>query len=310
MTSVLISGTSGLIGSALAASLESRGSEVARLVRGSPRDSHQLQWNPMLAIPRELVSGFDAVIHLSGENIAGRWTASKKKLIRDSRVVSTNNLSQALANTQKPPKAFICASAIGHYGNRGEEILNEDAPSGDGFLSEVCREWELATKPAADVGIRTLNLRIGVVLARNGGALKQLLVPFRLGLGGKIGDGRQWWSWIHIDDLVSTVNHFVQAAASTTNVENRASWPSHLSGPVNMVSPNPVICADFTNTLARLLHRPAMLTVPAFAARLAFGEMADEGLLASARVSPRKLIESGFEFHFPDLTAALRDLLR
>ena len=264
----------------------------------------------MLPIPRELVSGFDAVIHLSGENIAGRWTESKKKLIRTSRVVSTNNLSQALANSGKPPKTFICASAIGYYGNRGEEILDEEAPSGDGFLSEVCREWERATRPAANAGIRTVNLRIGVVLARNGGALKQMLLPFRLGLGGKIGDGCQWWSWIHIDDLVSAVNHIMQATVSTTNVESRASSPGHLSGPVNMVSPNPVTCADFTKTLARLLNRPAMLAVPAFAARLAFGEMADEGLLASTRVTPRNLIESGFEFRFPDLTAALRDLLR
>ncbi len=264
----------------------------------------------MRLIPPELVSGFDAVIHLSGESIAGRWTESKKTRIRDSRVVSTNNLSRALSNAQKSPKTFICASAIGYYGNRGEEVLNDDALSGDGFLSAVCREWELATRPAADAGIRTVNLRIGVVLARDRGALKQMLFPFRLGLGGKIGDGRQWWSWIHIDDLVSAVNHTMQATVSTTNVESLVPSPGHLCGPVNMVSANPVTCADFTKTLARLLNRPTMLAVPAFAARLAFGEMADEGLLASARVSPRKLIESGFEFRFPDLTAALRDLLR
>jgi uncharacterized protein (TIGR01777 family) len=308
MTRILISGTSGLIGSALVRSLESRGCEVARLVRGSPKDSDQLQWNPMLPIPLELVSGFDAVIHLSGESIAGRWTESKKKLIRDSRVVSTNNLSQALANTQKPPRTFICASAIGYYGSRGEENLDEEAPSGDGFLSAVCREWERATRPAANAGIRTVNLRIGVVLARNGGALKQMLLPFRLGLGGKIGDGCQWWSWIHIDDLVSAVNHTMQAAISTTNVETRASSPGHLSGPVNMVSPNPVTCADFTKTLARLLNRPAMLAVPAFAARLAFGEMADQTLLASARVQPRKLIESGFQFRYWHLELALQNI--
>jgi uncharacterized protein (TIGR01777 family) len=258
----------------------------------------------MRPIPPELVSGFDAVIHLSGESIAGRWTESKKTRIRDSRVVSTNNLSRALSNAQKSPKTFICASAIGYYGNRGEEVLNDDALSGDGFLSVVCREWELATRPAADAGIRTVNLRIGVVLARDRGALKQMLFPFRLGLGGKIGDGRQWWSWIHIDDLVSAIRHILE----NDNVESRASSPGHVSGPVNMVSPNPVTNANFTKILARILNHPAKLTIPAFAARLAFGEMADQTLLASARVQPRKLIESGFQFRHPHLELALQNI--
>lgn len=259
----------------------------------------------MRPVPPELVSGLDAIIHLAGESVAGRWTESKKNRIRDSRVVSTHNLSQAVANAQKSPKTFICASAVGYYGNRGEEILDEESLSGDSFLSEVCREWESATEPAAEAGVRTVNLRLGLVLSRHGGALKQMLLPFRLGLGGKIGDGYQWWSWVHIDDLVSAVNHILYKE----NVESRASSPGQLSGPVNMVAPNPVTNAEFTKTLAELLKRPAKLAIPAFAARLAFGEMADEGLLASARVEPRKLLASGFEFEFPILGPALQSLL-
>jgi uncharacterized protein (TIGR01777 family) len=263
----------------------------------------------MRPIPPELISGFDAVIHLSGESVTGRWTDAKKKRIRDSRVVSTQNLSQALANADPRPKTFICASAIGYYGNRGDEPLTEESPSGDGFLSEVCREWEAATKTATDAGIRTVNLRIGLVLSHDGGALKPMLLPFRLGLGGRIGNGRQWWSWIHIADLVSAVHHILQNA-SNSDVERRASSTGQpISWPINMTSPNPVTNADFTRSLAGTLKRPAILPVPAFAARLAFGELADEGILASARVVPRKLLESGFQFKYSDLIAALKDLL-
>jgi uncharacterized protein (TIGR01777 family) len=278
-------------------------------VRQPPRDAHELQWDPMRPIPPELISGFDAVIHLSGESVTGRWTDAKKKRIRDSRVVSTQNLSQALANADPRPKTFICASAIGYYGNRGDEPLTEESPSGDGFLPEVCREWEAATKAAADAGIRTVNLRIGLVLSREGGALKPMLFPFRLGLGGRIGNGRQWWSWIHITDLISAVHHILQNA-NNSNVERRASSPGHpISGPINMTSPNPVTNADFTRILAATLKRPAILPVPAFAARLAFGELADEGILASARVVAKKLIESGFEFRYRELRPALGSLL-
>jgi uncharacterized protein (TIGR01777 family) len=248
----------------------------------------------MSPIPPSLASGFDVVIHLSGESVAGRWTQAKKRRIRDSRVVSTCNLSQALASAEKKPAVFLCASAIGYYGNRGEEVLAEESPSGTGFLAEVSRQWEAATKPASDAGIRTVNLRIGIVLSRDGGALKQMLLPFRFGLGGRIGSGRQWWSWIHIDDLISAIWHILQ----TQSV-----------GPVNMTAPNPTTNAGFTRTLAATLHRPAMLPIPAFAARLAFGELADEGLLASARVEPKKLLASGFEFQFPELGAALSDLV-
>ena len=228
--------------------------------------------------------------------MAGIWTEAKKERIRESRVRSTLNLAGALAKADRPPRTFLCASAIGYYGNRGEEILDEASPSGDGFLPEVCREWEFAGEAAADAGIRTINLRIGIVLSRSGGALKPMLVPFRFGLGGKIGDGRQWWSWIHITDLVSAVHHCLQN-------------PAIPPGPVNLVSPNPVTNAEFTRALADLLKRPAALTVPAFAARLLLGEFADEGLLASARVQPKRLLGSGFQFRHPELRAALADLL-
>jgi uncharacterized protein (TIGR01777 family) len=251
----------------------------------------------MQPVPPHIVSGFDAVIHLSGESVAGRWTEAKKRGIRESRVVSTNNLAQALAKTEKPPQTFICASAIGYYGNRGDEILDEESPPGTGFLPEVCLEWEAATEPAAIAGIRVVNPRFGIVLSKNGGALKEILLPFRLGLGGRVGNGRQWWSWIHIADVVSAVSQILEGASS-----------SKLKGPVNIVSPNPATNGEFTKTLADALKRPAILPVPAFAARLAFGEFADEGLLASARVHPGKLLIGGFKFQYSDLLPALEDL--
>ena len=295
MPRILISGASGLIGSALVPSLESKGCEVMRLVRRKARGAKEAQWDPMHPIPPQLVSGFDVVIHLSGEKVAGRWTESKKDRIRESRVFSTDFLAQALAKAENRPGVFLCASAIGYYGNRGDEVLTEASLSGDGFLSEVCREWEFAAEPASDAGIRTVSLRTGIVLSRNGGALKQMLLPFRLGLGGRIGDGSQWWSWIHIEDLVAAIHHILRSDS--------------VKGPINMVSPDPVTNAEFTKTLAKTLKRPATLPVPAFAARLAFGGFADEGLLASARVEPKNLIESGLQFRLPDLASALENLL-
>jgi len=300
-----MSGASGLVGSALVPFLESRGYRVTRLVRHKPRNESELQWNPTRTIPTQLVSGFDAVIHLSGENIAGRWTEQKKCRIRESRVFSTEFLAQAVAKADLPPSTFICASAIGYYGNRGGEILTEDSPSGEGFFPEVCREWEGAGEPASDRSIRVVNLRTGIVLSRDGGALKQMLFPFHLGLGGRVGDGKQWWSWIHIDDLVSAVHHILSDSRERAGP---ASSPV-LIGPVNMTAPNPVTNAEFTRVLAHKLKRPARLPAPAFALRLVFGELADEGLLASTRVLPKKLIESGFEFKYPELADALNDLL-
>ncbi len=291
MARVLISGASGLIGSAVVSALERRGDKVTRLVRHLPKTENDIQWDPMREIPPELVSGYDAAIHLSGESVAGRWTEAKRRRIRESRVVSTRNLASALAKCGKPPQTFICASAIGYYGDRGQEILTDESASGTGFLPEVCREWEGATEPATLVGIRTLNTRFGIVLSKHGGALKQMLTPFRLGLGGRIGSGRQWWSWIHVADVVSAI---VWSAGNAS-----------IRGPINFTSPNPVANAEFTRALAAALRRPAMLLVPAFAARLALGEFAEEGLLASARAVPKKLLETGFEFRYPELRMAL-----
>jgi len=302
MARILISGASGLIGSSLATFFESHRDEVTRLVRRRPRSSDERQWDPMREIPPHLVSAFDVVVHLSGESVSGRWNEAKKKRIRGSRVITTQNLVRALVEADIRPKVFVCASAIGYYGDRGNEVLTEDSPAGNGFLAEVSREWESATAPAADAGIRTANLRTGIVLSREGGALKQILLPFRLGLGGRVGDGRQWWSWIHIDDFVAAIQHIVD------DTKGGAS-PGLLSGPINMTSPNPVTNDEFTRTLARVLKRPAVLPVPAFAARLAFGEFAQEGLLSSARVQPKKLLEAGFQFRFPRLEMALSELI-
>jgi uncharacterized protein (TIGR01777 family) len=327
MANILISGASGLIGQALVSTFNSRGDEVFRLVRRPPRDEHDVQWNPERAVSPEIVSGFDAVIHLSGESVSGRWTKAKKQRIRDSRVVSTTNLSNALAQAEKPPRTFICASAIGYYGNRGDEVLTEESASGSGFLAEVSREWEAAAQPAVNAGIRVANIRIGIVLSRDGGALQQMLLPFRLGLGGKLGSGRQWFSWIHTDDLVAAVLHIMDGVAppfprplreggdldvitqSHGLVERRALSLGLLRGPVNMVSSNPVTNAEFTKTLATVLQRPAFFAVPAFAARIAFGEFADAGLLSSAKVVPKKLSENGFTFHYSELGPALQELL-
>jgi uncharacterized protein len=296
VTRILISGASGLIGSAVVSALESHGHEVTRLVRHPTGNGNELQWDPMHEVSPELVSGYDALIHLSGESVAGRWTAEKKGRIRESRLVSTNNLSRALAKAERPPRIFICASAIGYYGSRGDEILTEESPPGTGFLPEVCREWEAATESAERVGIRTANLRFGIVLSPYGGALKEMLLPFRLGLGGKIGSGRQWYSWIHIGDAVSAVMHILQEES--------------FRGPINMTAPTPVTNAEFTKTLGSALQRPTILAVPTFAAKLAFGEFAEEGLLASARVIPKRLGDSGFEFRYPELRPALAQLLK
>ena len=306
MIRILISGASGLIGKALMPALERRGDHVYRLVRREPGNQQEIRWNPMQAIPPQMISGYDAVIHLSGESVAGRWTESKKRRIRDSRVISTRNLATAMAKAEKPPQTFVCASAIGYYGNRGDEVLAEESGSGEGFLAELSREWEEAAQPAAHAGIRVVSLRIGVVLSRDGGALKQMLLPFRLGLGGRIGSGRQWFSWIHVDDLVAAVLHILGPNASP--VERRALLPSPIRGAVNLGSPNPVTNAELTRALANAVRRPAILPIPAFVLRLGFGEFAKEGLLASVRVVPKKLRENGFAFRYPELEVALKDL--
>ena len=293
---VLVSGSSGLIGSALLPALKASGYEVVCLGRGKSGNG-RIGWDPARPLAPESVSGFDAVIHLAGESIASRWTESKKKAIRDSRVLGTRHLAEALARAASPPRVLISASAIGFYGDRDDEILREDSASGgSGFLPEVCREWEAAARPAADAGIRTVQLRTGVVLSREGGALRKMLLPFRMGIGGRIGSGRQWMSWIHIHDWVGAVQHILKNDL--------------LQGPVNMVAPKPVTNLEFTKTLASVLSRPAIFPVPAFAAKLAFGEMAEDVLLASQRVEPARLVTSGYPFQYSELGKALVAILK
>jgi uncharacterized protein (TIGR01777 family) len=295
---VLVTGATGLIGSALVSFLTTGGHEVKRLVRSKPEAGQaEILWEPYAeSIDRKQLEGADAMVHLSGETIAGRWTEEKKQKIRDSRVQTTRFLSETLAQLEHPPKVLVSMSAVGYYGNRGDQILKEDSKAGAGFLAEVCQQWEAATEPAAKKGIRVVNLRTGVVLSPEGGALEKMLFPFKMGAGGFVGSGEQYWSWIAIDDVIGAIHH-----AMITN---------SLKGPVNAVAPNPVTNREFTKVLGRVLSRPTLLPMPSFAARLAFGEMADALLLASARVQPTKLVDSGYEFRHPELEGALRHLLQ
>lgn len=293
---ILVSGVSGPIGAALVPSLKTRGYEITRLVRGSITGGDQIAWNPVQPISSETVSGFDAVIHLAGEGIVGRWTDEKKLKIRDSRVAGTRNLAQALAQTQHKPQVFVCGSAIGYYGDRGSEVLNEQSAPGSGFLPDVCREWEAATKAAADAGIRTVQMRTGVVLSPKGGALGKMLTPFKMGIGGRLGNGQQWMSWIDVQDMVGAIHHILKTDL--------------MQGPVNLVAPKPVTNAEFTRTLASALSRPTIFPMPAFAVKVAFGEMGETVLLGSQRVEPAQLIASGYPFAFSDLRASLENLLK
>lgn len=294
---VLVTGSSGLVGSALIPALESAGHDPVRLVRSS-NDVPGSHWNPAGGeIHVEQPESMDGVVHLAGESIAeGRWTAEKKQRILESRTQGTQVLSEAIARWSPPPRVLVAASAIGYYGDRGEEICEETSPPGSGFLADVCRQWEAATTPASENGIRVVNLRIGVVLSSRGGALAKMLLPFKLGLGGRVGSGRQYMSWIAIDDLVGVILHCL---------ENEP-----LRGPVNAVAPHPVTNRQFTAALGRVLHRPTILPMPALAARVALGEMADELLLASTRVRPARLEESGYDYRHAELEDALRNCLR
>jgi len=294
---ILLSGGSGPIGTALLASFEPRETEIVRLVRRPARNAAEAFWDPMAPVPRASVSGFDAVVHLAGESLVGRWTDEKKNAIRDSRVLGTRHLTRALAEAELKPRVLVCASAIGFYGDRGDEVLGENSPLGRGFLPEVCSEWEQATQAATKAGIRVVNIRIGLVLSAKGGALAKMLTPFKLGLGGRIGSGRQWWSWIHVDDIAGGIHHAMRTES--------------LAGPVNLVAPNAVRNADFTKVLASVLSRPAIFPVPGFALRLVFGKQAaEEMLLASQRVQPGKLGSSGYRFRFRELKTALENLVR
>ena len=261
------------------------------MVRGPVKDEDQISWDPAEPLAPRAVSGFDAVIHLAGEGIFGRWTAAKKAKIRDSRVVGTFNLSSALSQAEDKPKVFVCGSAIGYYGNRGDQVLREESPPGTGFLAEACQDWEEASTPAVQADIRTAHLRTGIVLSPKGGALGAMLIPFKLGLGGRTGTGRQWMSWIDVRDMVGAIHHILKNDL--------------IQGPVNMVAPKPVRNEEFAKTLASVLSRPAIFPLPAFAVKLAFGEMGEELLLGSQQVEASKLISSGYPFRYRDLRASL-----
>ena len=294
---IAIAGASGLIGSAFIAAVEEDGAEVTRLVRSSPK-SGEIEWHPNQdAIDPAKLEGFDTIVNLAGENVAeGRWTDDKKKRIHDSRVNGTHLISEAIAKLTHKPRVFLCASATGIYGDRPDETVTEQSDSGGGFLAGVCREWEKATELASNAGVRVVNLRFGPVLAANGGMMEKMLTPFKMGLGGKIGSGKQYISWVSIDDVVDAMK--------------LAMKDESIRGPLNIVSPNPVTNEEFTKALGDVLSRPTMMGVPAFAARLAFGEMADEMLLTSQRVAPKKLKDAGFKFKDDELEPTLKRLLR
>jgi uncharacterized protein (TIGR01777 family) len=293
---ILISGSSGPIGAALLPSLKAQGFAVTRLVRSSTTGPDQIAWDPSGPLSPDLVSGFDAVIHLAGESIVGRWTDAKKRRILESRRQGTGHLAEAAAKASPLPRVFISASAVGFYGNRGDEVLREDSPSGEGFAAEICRQWEAATQPAVQAGIRTAQLRIGVVMSADGGALPKMLTPFRLGLGGRLGTGSQWWTWVSVRDVVGAIQHVLNHDT--------------LSGPVNTVAPNPLTNAEFTRILASVLNRPEIFPMPAFVVRLIFGEMGEELFLGSQRVEPAKLATTGYQFQHPDLKNALKEILQ
>lgn len=294
---IVMTGSSGLLGKALTAFLTTGGHEVVRLVRSAPGPG-SAQWNPSEGrIEESAFDGADAVIHLAGESIAGgRWTDAKKKRILASRVAGTELLAKTLATLETPPKVLVSASAIGYYGARGDEVLTEESERGTGFLADVCDAWERACEPARDAGVRVVNARFGIVLSPAGGALAKMLTPFKLGLGGRIGSGEQYMSWVSIDDAIGAVHH----ALTRESVE----------GAVNVVAPKAATNREFTRALGRALRRWTLLPLPGFAARLAFGrEMAEALLLTGARVEPAKLLATGYEFQQPDLEAALRRLL-
>lgn len=293
---IAISGSSGLIGTALAAALARDGHVVKHLVRREARGMNEIVWHPEQGqIDAARLEGVDVVVNLSGEPLDQRWNSDVKRRIRESRVKATTLLATTVASMKRKPSAMLSGSAVGIYGNRGDELLDERSAAGNGFLAEVCREWEASTRAADDAGVRVVHLRTGLVLARQGGLLAKLLTPFKLGLGGKLGSGDQWMSWIALDDWVGALR-FVLAT-------------DDVSGPVNMVAPNPSRNVEFTRAVANELHRPAAIPVPAFALKVAFGEMANEAALASQRAAPAALLRAGYDFTFPTLDQALASIL-
>ena len=296
---VLISGSTGLIGSALITLLTDAGHDVIRLVRSRARaDGLAVHWDPESGrIDTDRLEGLEAVVHLAGENIgAGRWSRDRKARIFDSRVKGTRLLCESLANLNHPPQVLVCASAIGYYGSRGAEVMNEESESGAGFLADVCREWEIATEFVGQTEIRVVNLRMGIVLSLAGGPLEKMLPPFKMGVGGILGNGRQYMSWITLDDAVGAIQHTLVTDS--------------LQGPVNNVAPYPVTNREFTKALGRVLRRPTLFPLPSFGLRIMFGrEMANELFLSSTRVEPTRLLETGYAFQYPGLEDALRHVL-
>jgi uncharacterized protein len=295
---ILLTGSSGFIGNSLIRTLRQNRISTLRLHRNLSTSDDGAFWNPYAAKPvhhPEALEGITAAVHLSGANLAARWTPSYKRKVLESRVTPTHALATLLAGLRARPAVLVCASAIGIYGGRGDEILTEASASGSGFLADVCVAWENATQPATDAGIRVVHLRLGVVLSPAGGALARMLPVFRAGFGGRLGSGRQWLSWIALPDATRAIVFALKT-------------PS-LSGPVNVVAPNPVTNLEFSRALAKVLHRPALLPVPAFALNLTFGEMAKATILESERVMPDRLIAAGFDFEYPDLEAGLRAVL-
>lgn len=295
---IAITGATGLVGSELVPFLQAGGHEVLKMVRNKSQSSPtQVYWNPDTGeIEANKLEGIDAMVHLAGDNVAdGNWTPAKKQRIKESRTKGTKLIADTLANLQQPPKTFISASAIGYYGERGDKVMDETSSAGEGFLTDVCKEWEAACKPAKDKGIRTVNMRVGVVLSPKGSALGKMLPIFQLGGGGILGNGKQYMSWIAIDDLIGAIYHALNT-------------PS-LSGPVNGTAPNPATNSEFTKVLGKVLFRPTIAPVPGFGVKMLFGEMGETLLLGSTRVLPKALQDSGYQFLFPDLEGALRHVL-
>jgi uncharacterized protein (TIGR01777 family) len=292
---ILISGATGLVGKHLIPTLEAKGHEIFSLVRKAPKNEREIQWDAETGLNENeqgRLEDFDAVIHLAGEPIAQTWTKEKKRALRESRVQGTKNLVNALGKTKNPPKHFISASAIGYYGNREDEILTEESAPGEGFLPEMCVAWEAEARKAADFGARVVFLRTGIALSKDGGALAQMITPFSFGVGGVVGSGKQWMSWIELDDLISVINF---------TLENERA-----RGAVNATAPNPATNETFTKTLGEVLNRPTFIPIPEFGVKFMFGEMGETLLLQGNRVLPKKLEDLGFTFKYPELKEALK----
>ncbi|MFZ1699654.1 MAG: TIGR01777 family oxidoreductase [Pyrinomonadaceae bacterium] len=295
---VLITGASGLVGTQLQKSFAEKGYDMLLASRSEPKDEKHIQWTVEEGFTDpEKLEGLDAVVHLAGESVSGlRWTEDKKKAIRDSRVLGTRNVVDAISKLKDRPKVFVSSSAIGFYGERGDEEVTESSAAGDNFLADVSKAWEAESRRAEDAGIRTVLLRTGIVLTKDGGALGTMLTPFKLGVGGVVGNGKQWMSWISMDDHIAAINYAI---------ENE-----NLRGAVNSVSPNPVTNEEFTKTLGEVLYRPTFLPLPEFAVSMVFGEMGDALLLASTKVIPKRLTDAGFEFKYPELKAAVENAVK